>query len=29
VFIKINGILHYLWRVVDQDEILAEKRKNK
>nr|BAM15209.2 hypothetical protein [uncultured microorganism] len=33
VFIKINGVLHYLWRAVDQDgdeiDILVQKRKNK
>ncbi|MCG6202634.1 DDE-type integrase/transposase/recombinase [Psychromonas antarctica] len=33
VFIKINGVLHYLWRVVDQDgdeiDILVQKRKHK
>ena len=33
VFIKINGILHYLWRAVDQDGdeigILVQKRKDK
>jgi putative transposase len=33
VFIKINGVLHYLWRVIDQDgdeiDILVQKRKNK
>ena len=33
VFIKINGDLHYLWRVVDQDgdtsDILVQKRRNK
>jgi putative transposase len=33
VFIKINGVLHYLWRAVDQDgdeiDILVHKRKNK
>jgi putative transposase len=33
VFIKINGVLHYFWRAVDQygDEIdiLVQKRKNK
>jgi putative transposase len=33
VFIKINGILHYLWRAVDQDgdeiDILVQKRKDK
>ncbi|MEJ6079910.1 DDE-type integrase/transposase/recombinase [Vibrio sp. 1-Bac 57] len=33
VFIKINGVLHYLWRAVDQDgdeiNILVQKRKNK
>lgn len=33
VFIKINGILHYLWRAVDQDgdelDILVQKRRNK
>jgi len=33
VFIKINGVLHYLWRSVDQDgdeiNILVQKRKNK
>ena len=32
-FIKINGVLHYLWRAVDQDgdefDILVQKRKNK
>jgi transposase-like protein len=31
VFIKINGVLHYLWRVVDQDgeelDILVQKRR--
>ncbi|WP_216606657.1 DDE-type integrase/transposase/recombinase [Vibrio sp. 99-70-13A1] len=33
VFIKINGVLHYLWRAVDQDGdeivILVQKRKDK
>jgi putative transposase len=33
VFIKINGVLHYLWRAVDQDgdeiDILVQKRKDK
>ncbi|HEY7866816.1 MAG TPA: IS6 family transposase, partial [Psychromonas sp.] len=33
VFIKINGVLHYFWRAVDQDgdeiDILVQKRKNK
>jgi len=33
VFIKINGELHYLWRVVEQDgdsiDILVQKRRNK
>jgi putative transposase len=33
VFIKINGVLHYLWRAVDQEgdevDILVQKRKNK
>jgi len=33
VFIKINGVLHYLWRAVGQDgdeiDILVQKRKNK
>ena len=33
VFIKINGILHYLWRAVDQGgdeiDILVQKRKHK
>jgi putative transposase len=33
VFVKINGVLHYLWRAVDQDgdeiDILVQKRKNK
>lgn len=33
VFIKINGVLHYLWRAVDQDgdeiNILVQKRKDK
>ena len=33
VFIKINGVLHYLWRTIDQDgdeiDILVQKRKNK
>ena len=33
VFIKVNGVLHYLWRVVDQDgdgiDILVQKRKDK
>jgi len=33
VFIKINGVLHYLWRGVDQDgdelDILVQKRRNK
>jgi len=33
VFIKINGVLHYLWRTVDQDgddpDILVKKRKDK
>jgi len=33
VFIKINDVLHYLWRAVDQDgdniDILVQKRKNK
>ena len=33
VFIKINGVLNYLWRAVDQDgdeiNILVQKRKNK
>jgi len=33
VFIKINGVLHYLWRAVDQDDdeidILLQERKNK
>ncbi|MFT7131103.1 MAG: putative transposase [Gammaproteobacteria bacterium] len=32
VFIKINGVLHYLWRAVDQDgdeiDILVQKRKD-
>ena len=32
-FIKINGILHYLWRAVDPDgdeiDILVQKRKHK
>jgi len=32
VFIKINGVLHYLWRTVDQDgdeiDILVQKRKD-
>jgi putative transposase len=32
-FIKINGVLHYLWRAVDQDgdeiDILVQKRKDK
>ena len=32
-FIKINGVLHYLWRSVDQDgdeiDVLVQKRKNK
>ncbi|MEJ6078396.1 DDE-type integrase/transposase/recombinase [Vibrio sp. 1-Bac 57] len=31
VFIKINGVLHYLWRAVDQDgdeiDILFQKQK--
>jgi putative transposase len=33
VFIKINGVLHYLWRTVGEDgdeiDILAQKRKDK
>ncbi|MCL1058677.1 DDE-type integrase/transposase/recombinase [Shewanella gelidimarina] len=33
VFIKINDVLHYLWRAVDQDgdeiDILVQKRKDK
>ena len=33
VFIKVNGVLHYLWRAVDQDgdelDILVQKRRNK
>ncbi|MFT5996464.1 MAG: putative transposase [Glaciecola sp.] len=33
VFININGVLHYLWRAVDQDgdeiDILVQKRKDK
>jgi putative transposase len=33
LFIKINGVLHYLWRAVDQDgdeiDILVQKRKDK
>ena len=33
VFIKINGVLHYLWRAVDQDgdeiDFLVQKRKDK
>jgi putative transposase len=33
VFIKVNGVLHYLWRAVDQDgdeiDILVQKRKDK
>jgi putative transposase len=33
VFIKINGVLHYLWRAVEQDgdelDILVQKRRNK
>jgi putative transposase len=33
VFVKINGLLHYLWRVVDQDgdeiDILVQKRKGR
>jgi putative transposase len=33
VFIKINGVQHYLWRAVDQDgdeiDILVQKRRNK
>ena len=33
VFIKINGVLHYLWRAVDQDgdeiDILVQERKDK
>jgi len=33
VFIKINGVLHYLWRAIDQDgdeiDILVQKRKDK
>ena len=33
VFVKINGVLHYLWRAVDQDgdeiDILIQKRKDK
>jgi putative transposase len=33
VFIKINGVLHYLWRAFDQDgdeiDILVQKRKDK
>lgn len=33
VLIKINGVLHYLWRAVDQDgddlDILVQKRRNK
>ena len=33
VFIKINGVLHYLWRAVDQDgdeiDILVKKHKDK
>jgi len=32
VFVKINGVLHYLWRTVDQDgdeiDILVQKRKD-
>jgi putative transposase len=34
VFIKLNGVLHYLWRVVDQygdelDRLILKRRKNK
>lgn len=33
MFIKINGVLHYLWRAIDQDgdeiDILVQKRKSK
>ncbi|MFT5277992.1 MAG: putative transposase [Granulosicoccus sp.] len=33
VFVKINGVLHYLWRAVDQDgdeiDILVQKRKDR
>lgn len=33
MFIKINGVLHFLWRAVDQDgdelDILVQKRRNK
>ena len=33
VFVKINGVLHYLWRAVDQDgdelDFLVQKRRNK
>ena len=33
VFIKINGVLHYLWRSIDQNgdkiDILVQKRKDK
>jgi transposase-like protein len=33
VFIKFNGVLHYLWRAVDQDgdeiDMLVQKRKDK
>jgi putative transposase len=33
VFVKVNGVLHYLWRAVDQDgdelDILVQKRRNK
>jgi putative transposase len=33
VFIKVNGVLHYLWRAVDQDgdelDILVQKRRKK
>jgi putative transposase len=33
VFIKINGVLHYLWRAVGEDDdeidILVQKRKDK
>jgi putative transposase len=33
VFVKINDVLHYLWRAVDQDgderDILVQKRRKK
>ena len=33
VFININGVLHYLWRAVDQDgdelDIIVQKRRKK